>query len=123
MDSEGIKMSAKSDVPLWGFIYLFFIEFIATFRPSSYSFQLRFFSSSLSALKYMYLTYPKLWGEYGLKDSFDLDTNWYSNTYYGIGVAMIALPIENFRSGFIWKEFMKNKYVKDALKKAGFRRK
>ena len=78
---------------------------------------------SLSALKYMYITYPKLWGQYGLRDSFDLDNNWYSNTYYGIGVAMMVLPIENFRSGFVWGEFMKNEYIKEALKKAGFRRK
>ncbi|MCK4463810.1 MAG: hypothetical protein KAU58_05820, partial [Candidatus Omnitrophica bacterium] len=75
---------------------------------------------SLSALKYMYLTYPRLWGKYGLRDSFDLDSDWYSPTYYGIGVAMVVLPIENFRSGFIWKVFMKNKYVKEALRKAVF---
>ena len=75
---------------------------------------------SLSSLKYMYLTYPKLWGKYGLKDSFNLDSNWYAHTYYGIGEAMYLLPIENFRTEFIWKEFMKNKYVKEALEKAGF---
>lgn len=75
---------------------------------------------SISALKYMYLTYPKFWGQYGFRDSFNLDLNWYSDTYYGIGVAMIILPIENFRSGFIWKNFMKNKYVQEALVKAGF---
>lgn len=75
---------------------------------------------SLSALKYMYINYPKLWGQYGLRDSFNLDKNWYSSTYYGIGEAMILLPIENFRTGFIWKYFMKNVYVQDALKKAGF---
>lgn len=78
---------------------------------------------SLSALKYMYLKYPRLWGKYGLKDSFNLDTNWYADTYYGIGEAMYVLPVENFRSGLIWKEFMKNKHVKEALKKAGFTKK
>lgn len=75
---------------------------------------------SLSALKYMYLHYPRLWGEYGIKDSYNLETNWYASTYYGIGVAMMVLPIENFRSGFIWKTFMKNEYIQDALKKTGF---
>ena len=75
---------------------------------------------SVSALKYMYVTYPKTWGQYGLKDSFNLNLNWYAPTYYGIGVAMILLPMENFRHGFIWKNFMKNKYVKDSLVKAGF---
>ena len=75
---------------------------------------------SLSALKYMYMTYPKLWGRYGLRDSFNLDSNWYAHTYYGIGEAMYLLPVENFRSEFVWKQFMKNEYIKEALKKAGF---
>jgi hypothetical protein len=75
---------------------------------------------SLSALKNMYMTHPRLWGQYGMKDSFDADKNWYSTTYYGIGEAMILLPIENFRTGFIWKYFMKSPFIQDALKKAGF---
>ena len=77
---------------------------------------------SLSALKYMYKTYPRLWGQYGLRDSYDLDNNWYAPTYYGIGVALMVMPIENFRSGFVWKTFMKNGYIQEALKKAGFKK-
>jgi len=75
---------------------------------------------SLSALKYMYINYPRLWGQYGFRDSFNYEKNWYSPIYYGIGEAMILIPIENFRSGLIWKYFMKNKHVTDALDKAGF---
>ena len=75
---------------------------------------------STSALKYMYVTYPNLWGQYGLKDSYNLDLNWYASTYYGIGVGMFLIPIENFRTGFVWKNFMKNTYIKEALVKAGF---
>jgi hypothetical protein len=75
---------------------------------------------SMSAIKYMYIQYPRLWGQYGLRDSFNINLNWYAPTYYGIGVAMILLPMENFRHGFIWKNFMKNKYVKESLVKAGF---
>ncbi|MBN2453135.1 MAG: hypothetical protein JXB40_02585 [Candidatus Omnitrophica bacterium] len=75
---------------------------------------------SISALKYMYVTYPRLWGQYGLKDSFNRDLSWYANTYYGIGVGMILIPVENFRTGFIWKNFMSNRHIRDALIKAGF---
>jgi Uncharacterized protein conserved in bacteria len=75
---------------------------------------------SLSALKHMYINYPRLWGQYGMKDSFDADKNWYSTTYYGIGEAMILLPIENFRTELIWKNFMKSPFIQDALTKAGF---
>lgn len=78
---------------------------------------------STSALKYMYMTYPKLWGQYGLKDSFNLDLDWYAPTYYGIGVGMILVPVENFRTGFVWNNFMKSPYIQDALTKAGFSRK
>ena len=58
-----------------------------------------------------------------MKDSFDADKNWYSTTYYGIGEGMILLPIENFRTGFIWKHFMKSPFIQDALDKAGFTKK
>ena len=75
---------------------------------------------SLSALKYMYVNYPKLWGQYGFRDSVNLEKSWYASVYYGIGEAMILLPVENFRSGFLWKNFMKNEFVKQALLKAGF---
>jgi hypothetical protein len=75
---------------------------------------------SLSALKHMYVTYPRLWGQYGFRDSLNIERNWYASTYYGIGEAMILIPVENFRSGFVWKNFMKNAYIKDALAKAGF---
>lgn len=78
---------------------------------------------STSALKYMYMTHPRLWGQYGLKDSFNLDLNWYAPTYYGIGVGMILVPVENFRTGFVWKNFMKNEYVQNSLVKTGFTRK
>jgi len=75
---------------------------------------------SMQALKNMYLQHPRLWGQYGIRDSFNLEKNWYASTYYGIGVAMMLLPVENFRSEFIWKNFMKNQYIRQALQKAGF---
>ncbi|MBI5124546.1 MAG: hypothetical protein HZA72_03920 [Candidatus Omnitrophica bacterium] len=75
---------------------------------------------SLAALKYVYMNYPRAWGQYGLRDSYNVSLSWYSPIYYGIGEAMILLPIENFRTSLIWKYFMKNIYVQDALKKAGF---
>ncbi|MFH1593585.1 MAG: glucoamylase family protein [Candidatus Omnitrophota bacterium] len=78
---------------------------------------------SLSALKYMYLNYPRLWGKYGMRDSFNLDTDWYAPTYYGIGEAMYTFPVENFRSELIWKTFMKSEHIKRALERAGFTRK
>jgi len=78
---------------------------------------------SLSALKYIYFTYPKAWGRYGMRDSFNLELDWYAPAYYGISEALYVLPLENFRSDFIWKTFMKNNHIEEALKKTGFTRK
>jgi len=77
---------------------------------------------SLSALKYYY-TLPHLWGVYGFKDSFNIDKNWYSQKYYGLGKGIELLMIENFRTGFVWKHFMKNQHVINTIKKAGLKNK
>ncbi len=78
---------------------------------------------SLNALRNFYNNYPKLWGVYGFKDSFNLDNNWYSQQYFGLGAGITLLMIENFRSEFIWRYFMKNIYVQKALEKAKFQEK
>lgn len=77
---------------------------------------------SKSALRHMYLYFPELWGQYGLKDSYNETQRWYAPTYYGINVALMLLPIENYRTGFIWTNFMRNQYISGALRKAGFKR-
>jgi hypothetical protein len=77
----------------------------------------------------MYETYGgKIWGEYGFKDAFNLDTNvslggcqpWWTDAYIGIDEGAIMLMIENHRSGMVWREFMQNPYVKRAMWDAGF---
>jgi len=42
------------------------------------------------------------------RDAFNLDTNWYSPIFMGLNQAPIAVMIENYRSGLIWKLFMSN---------------
>ncbi len=78
---------------------------------------------SISALKYIYFNYPLAWGAYGFKSSFNLDQNWYAPIYYGLDLGNSLLPIENFRSGLVWKTFMKNENIQKALAKAGFKSK
>jgi len=41
----------------------------------------------------------------------------------GIDKGITLLMIENYRSGFVWENFMKNEYVKIGLEKVGFKRK
>ncbi len=75
---------------------------------------------SFNALRNFYVNYPNLWGPYGFRDSFNLDNNWYSQQYFGLGAGITLLMIENFKTDFAWKYFMKNAYIKDAMDKSGF---
>ncbi|PXF57942.1 MAG: hypothetical protein C4B59_14305 [Candidatus Methanogaster sp.] len=84
---------------------------------------------AIPALRYMYETYGgKIWGKYGFKDAFNLDTNisldgcqpWWTEDYIGIDEGAIILMIENYRSGLVWNEFMQNPYVMNAMDEAGF---
>jgi len=77
---------------------------------------------SLQALKFMYSKYKnKLWCEYGFKDSYNLKLNWFSDEVIGIDQGALMIGIENYRSGLVWKYFMKNNFIKSALGKIGFK--
>jgi len=62
----------------------------------------------------------KIWGKYGFTSGFNKDKNWYSDQYVGIDQGIIALMLENYRSGFVWKIFMQNEAIQRAMQKAGF---
>ena len=73
---------------------------------------------SMRALKNYYFNYGKfLWGEYGFKDAFDLTHNWCSEIYMGLNQAPIAVMIENYRTGLLWKLFMQDTDIQNGLKK------
>lgn len=63
----------------------------------------------------------KIWGRYGFTSAFNVDQNWWSSQYIGIDVGTILLMIENYRTGFVWKHFMKNQYIQDGMRAAGFK--
>lgn len=72
---------------------------------------------SIKALENYYNNFPKLWGKYGFKDAYNIenDKHWYSKEYIGIDKGISMIMIENYLTGFIWKYFMKNEYVKKGL--------
>ncbi|MDD5645529.1 MAG: glucoamylase family protein [bacterium] len=76
---------------------------------------------SLHALRFFQKKYPRLWGIYGLGDSMNLDEEWWSHRYYGLGEGITLLAVENYRSGLIWKYFMRSPYVVNGLARAGFK--
>lgn len=76
---------------------------------------------SMAALKHFYRDLgDRLWGIYGPRDAFNLSRNWVSPVYMGLDQAPIAVMIENYRTGLIWKLFMSNPEIAPALDKIGF---
>jgi len=76
---------------------------------------------SMRAMRHFYETYgDKVWGRYGFTDSFNPQQNWYSEKNIGIDQGPIVLMIENYRTGLIWKQFMKLDCIRQALELCGF---
>ncbi len=82
----------------------------------------------IPALKAMKNKYgDKLWTKYGFVDAFNptyitdnMPNGWFDKDYLGIDQGPIAIMIENYRNGFVWKTMRTNKYIVAGLKKAGF---
>jgi hypothetical protein len=79
-------------------------------------------AESLAALKYFYRTQgARLWGPLGFYDAFNLDQNWFANSYLAIDQGPIVAMIENYRSGLLWHYFMQNTEIQPALTAIGFK--
>ncbi len=63
---------------------------------------------SLDMLRHIYDLYKnKIYGEYGFKDAFNLERNWWANDYLGIDEGVVILMLENYlNDGMVWKKFM-----------------
>lgn len=62
----------------------------------------------------------KIWKRYGFIDAFNPHTNWFNPDVIGIDVGISMLMAENYRSGFLWKTFMRNRDMRRAMDRAGF---
>lgn len=75
----------------------------------------------LAALKEMRLVGGNnVWRRYGFVDAFNPNTGWVSPDVIAIDLGITLLMSENFRSGFVWRYFMKAPEVKRAMTLAGF---
>ncbi|HEY3386292.1 MAG TPA: glucoamylase family protein, partial [Saprospiraceae bacterium] len=76
---------------------------------------------SIDALKHFYRDHgPELWGEYGFYDAFNLNEDWFADSYLAIDQGPIIDMIENYRSGLLWSVFMSNPEIAPALEAIGF---
>jgi hypothetical protein len=62
----------------------------------------------------------KIWGKYGFYDSFNLTANWVDNDFLGIDEGPMLIMIENFRTGLVWNNVMKDPVIQEGLKRLGF---
>jgi hypothetical protein len=75
---------------------------------------------SMQMLKSLYKEHDSLIGEYGPYDAFSFQDNWFLPRYLAIDQGPIPVMIENYRTGLLWKLFMKNNDVRIGLDKLGF---
>ena len=76
---------------------------------------------SMEALRHFYDDLgDKIWSEYGFVDAFNETKNWYADSHLAIDQGPIIVMIENYRTGLLWKYFMKDPEVQIGLKKLGF---
>jgi hypothetical protein len=76
---------------------------------------------SIRALKYFYQERGKdLFGIYGPYDAFNDNLSWVQESYIGIDQGPIVVMIENYRTGLIWNNVMKDPDIQAGLNKLGF---
>ena len=67
----------------------------------------------------------KIYGRYGFADSFNPNWKdeklWVDQDVIGIDVGISLLSIENAVTGNVWRWFMANQYVRNAMERVGFR--
>ena len=79
-------------------------------------------AESLACLKHLYHTYGKrLWGEFGFRDAFNLDRDWFADGWLAIDQGPIIAMIENHRTGLCWRMFMANPEIAPMLQSIGWR--
>ena len=61
----------------------------------------------VKTLRELVQKYPeKVYGEFGFRDSFNLEKNWWAYEYLGIDQGIMVLMIENHLTENVWKRFM-----------------
>jgi hypothetical protein len=78
---------------------------------------------STRALVTMHSKYgAKIYGRYGFVDAFNPMTGWTDTDVIGINAGIILLSAENMRTGNIWRWFMQNTEIPQALDKCRLRK-
>ncbi len=63
----------------------------------------------------------KVYGKYGFVDAFNPGTGWVDTDVIGINAGIILLSAENARTGNVWRWFMRNPEIPQAMRLAGLK--
>lgn len=75
---------------------------------------------SLSALRLMRERYgAKIYGRYGFADAFNPNNGWVDTDVIGINLGIMLLSAENLRTGDVWRWFMRNLEIPNAMRLIG----
>ena len=74
----------------------------------------------MQVMRHLYNMGDKVFGPFGFYDAFSETDNWYPQRYLAIDQGPIAVMIENYRTGLLWKLFMSHPDVQAGLTKLGF---
>jgi hypothetical protein len=71
--------------------------------------------------------YPELTGRYGYESSFNPTyadggaAGWVCEWHYAIDQGPVVLMVENYLSSLIWRALRESPYIRNGLRRAGFR--
>ena len=73
---------------------------------------------SIDHLIYINENFPKLFGKYGITDSYNLDYEepYFSDHYLGIDKGPTIIMLDNYLNGTVWKYFMQSEVAKKAIR-------
>lgn len=75
----------------------------------------------MQVMRHLYDMRDRVFGTYGFYDAFSETAGWYPQRYLAIDQGPIAVMIENYRTGLLWKLFMCHPDVETGLSKLGFK--
>lgn len=75
---------------------------------------------AIRALRHLYDVHHELWGKYGFADSANPTQSFVARDALGLDQGTILVGIENYRSRFVWRLFMKNPWVQETTRRIGW---
>jgi len=79
-------------------------------------------TESIQATRFMFFQYKHhIWGQYGFSDAFNVSADWKDWLFDGLSAGALVIGIENYRTGMVRNEFMKNPYLATAYAQAGIK--